>query len=68
MKATPVVLKCASCDAEFTCGIDGDSPCWCSTGFPALLPVPDSGAACLCPECLKKKIAERQGAGRDRAT
>ncbi len=33
------------------------APCWC-TALPALLPVPQAGAAgCWCPDCLRAEIA-----------
>jgi len=45
--------------------VDGEapSPCWC-TQLPFLprasLPGKDEEASCLCPDCLRAKIAEAQ--------
>jgi hypothetical protein len=41
----------------------GDAVCWCAS-LPPLLPVPGKsaaippGASCLCPDCLKARLAE----------
>jgi len=63
---------CARCGAVFGCamadGGDGQ-PCWC-TALPAVVPVPapdlarggnpagQAGAACWCPACLRRHIAD----------
>ncbi len=44
-------LRCEFCGAEFACNPEGD--CWCKH-VPAVLPVPDAGASCICPCQLKK--------------
>ena len=49
----PTTESCAKCGANFTCDVDGD--CWCAK-LPPLVPDPDIGAACLCPECLAARI------------
>jgi hypothetical protein len=49
--------RCSACGAEFACGIEDPSGCWC-TRLPAL--PPDgvvSGAGCLCERCLLARIA-----------
>ena len=52
---------CARCGAKFECGMtQGLSHCWCED-LPKVLPV-KPGAACLCPDCLKKEIAEQSQA------
>jgi hypothetical protein len=53
---------CAQCGAPFRCGMEaGDAECWCASLPPLLsLPaVPDPAAAanCLCPACLKARLA-----------
>lgn len=57
--------QCVRCQAEFSCAmVDGapdGAPCWC-TALPAMLPVPEAGAAgCYCPQCLQQVIAEQGG-------
>jgi hypothetical protein len=34
-----------------------DAPCWC-TALPPTVPLPDAGAGCWCPACLRAHIAE----------
>jgi len=50
---------CPRCGAAFTCDLlAGKQTCWC-TSFPPLMPLDDQAKECLCPDCLKKAIAER---------
>lgn len=54
---------CSRCHKVFACRMadGGEGPCWCS----ALPPLPadalDDGddTVCLCPDCLRERIAER---------
>jgi len=53
---------CARCGATFSCAMADPSdgqPCWC-TALPPALPVPgaDANASCLCPDCLRQRIAD----------
>jgi len=51
------IKSCSACDSQFECGADNSTAgCWCQQ-YPAIIP-PDSGAACLCPACLKTKMQE----------
>ena len=53
---------CSRCQTVFECGMveASDSPCWCT----ALPPLPADAlddtddTVCLCPECLKARIAQ----------
>ncbi|MBM3395891.1 MAG: hypothetical protein FJY37_14925 [Betaproteobacteria bacterium] len=49
-------MKCLECGEEFHCGVNDAEPCWCARDFPAILPVPDASARCLCARCLRKQI------------
>ena len=57
---------CSRCQKVFACGmVDGsDGPCWCT----ALPPLPAGAlddaddALCLCPDCLKARIAQQTAA------
>lgn len=49
-------MICVECGAEFHCGMQDATPCWCSSDFAAVLPVPGTGAACLCTACLQRRI------------
>lgn len=52
---SPRRLTCGQCGTEFTCGSGGaKGGCWCAD-LPVKLPV--EGPDCLCPTCLKAKIA-----------
>ncbi|MGQ0578672.1 MAG: cysteine-rich CWC family protein [Betaproteobacteria bacterium] len=53
--------SCVQCSAEFACGMGGPAPCWCSTEFPPAIGVPQNDAGCLCPACLRARIAEATG-------
>ncbi len=58
---------CSSCQRQFHCEIaQGKDHCWCMK-LPAVLPV-QAHASCLCEECLKRAIAERQEADADAIT
>jgi hypothetical protein len=54
---------CSRCQNTFECGMveATDAPCWC-TELPPLPAdaLPDAGenSLCLCPDCLKARIAE----------
>ncbi|MCB2201064.1 cysteine-rich CWC family protein [bacterium] len=51
---------CPQCGAAFTCDLAaGKKDCWC-TAFPPLMPLDENAKECLCPECLKKAIKEKQ--------
>ena len=50
-----VQKKCAECKQEFNCTASSSASCWCMT-YPALLSS-DTESDCLCPECLKKRLA-----------
>jgi len=53
-------LACAACGIEFGCNPSG--PCWCfDEAF--RLPMPTDGGDCLCPDCLRRLVAQRTGAG-----
>jgi len=52
--------RCPDCGRGFHCGIANDTPCWCATEFPALMPLNDAETGCYCRECLGKRIAARQ--------
>src|SRR5436853_5881054 len=47
-------IACAGCGTEFTCSPSG--PCWCAEED-FRLPIPSDGGDCLCPDCLRKKVA-----------
>jgi len=47
---------CFVCGAAFVCGATSASgKCWCAE-LPLIVPYTDS-STCLCPDCLKAKIA-----------
>ena len=49
--------SCQRCGTTFTCDIArGEKRCWCFD-LPNVLPV-DPKKDCLCPDCLKKEIAQ----------
>ncbi|MCL6262336.1 DUF1289 domain-containing protein [Craterilacuibacter sp. RT1T] len=48
---------CEACGAGFGCGNGGkDGSCWCND-LPNVLPPTPGVADCLCPDCLKQKLA-----------
>jgi hypothetical protein len=47
-------VKCSACGAAFGCNPEG--PCWCAEET-VRLPMPEEGADCLCPTCLRKAAA-----------
>ncbi|HZR86513.1 MAG TPA: cysteine-rich CWC family protein [Bradyrhizobium sp.] len=49
-------IKCSSCGTAFGCNPQG--PCWCAEET-VRLPMPENGAGCLCPSCLRK-LARQQ--------
>jgi len=50
---------CPECGARFECAVAaGKERCWCFD-LPPLPGAPDPKAACLCPTCLKARIAAR---------
>jgi len=52
----PRRLTCARCGAAFDCGLGGD--CWCAAeDFRLPMPASESGADCLCPNCLRAAAA-----------
>jgi len=53
---------CLRCGKTFECGMNGGGPCWCSTDFPAAMPLPASAQGCYCPSCLAALIAEKKSA------
>lgn len=46
---------CAECGKELQCEANQIASCWCSS-YPNLLS-PEESAGCLCPGCLKDKLA-----------
>lgn len=47
---------CQRCGAVFTCGMQAGEPvCWCAA-LPPLVTIPDDGAGCYCPACLKAML------------
>ena len=61
---------CSRCQKTFECGMveATGTPCWCA----ALPPLPADAlgvaddALCLCPECLRERIAQLAAAGQAR--
>lgn len=51
---------CTGCGKPFDCGMEKSGPCWCSTEFPAVMPLPEGVRGCYCRECLAKLIAAGQ--------
>ena len=47
-------LACSRCGTEFTCSPAGS--CWCAEET-VRLPMPVTGADCLCRDCLRKAAA-----------
>ena len=52
---------CLGCGVTFNCAMLGDMPgrCWCMD-LPPVVTVPGLDASCLCPGCLKLRIAAQQ--------
>jgi hypothetical protein len=57
MSAQVGQAACQACGRAFECGIGGSEPCWCSTDFPAVLPLPKDARGCYCRECLARLVA-----------
>ncbi len=56
---------CSRCGAGFTCGMQaGWTECWCAT-LPVLETIPDAGAGCYCPDCLKALLGSGSAATSD---
>jgi len=53
----PTQKQCLGCGAAFECGMGLDTPCWCSTEFPAVMPLPATAQGCYCRDCLAAMIA-----------
>jgi hypothetical protein len=51
--------KCAKCSAAMKCQPEGG--CWCAE-LPKV-PMPTDAEGCLCPDCLRAKIAAQQKPG-----
>jgi uncharacterized protein len=55
---------CPGCGTKVGCGAaPGKDHCWCAD-LPRIMPVPDVGTDCLCPECLRREIARRREGAR----
>lgn len=63
MSAQTGTQACLGCGREFECGMGKSEPCWCSTAFPAVMPLPEAERGCYCRECLAGLIASRQQRG-----
>jgi len=49
---------CPVCGKPFICGmVAGEKVCWC-VQLPPLPGPPDPAQGCLCPDCLRRKLAE----------
>ena len=62
MKSEPAEQRCAGCGRAIECGMGTGKPCWCSTDFPAVMPLPDAAKGCYCRQCLAELIAARRRA------
>jgi hypothetical protein len=51
------LTRCAVCDALFHCGARNATPCWCAA-LPALPADQLAPGSCLCPACLRQRLAE----------
>ena len=50
------MAACSACNRTFTCGLrETSEPCWCAS-VPPIARI-DATADCLCPECLRERIA-----------
>ncbi|HXF16372.1 MAG TPA: cysteine-rich CWC family protein [Burkholderiales bacterium] len=56
----PAQKHCPDCGAIFECAMAPDTPCWCSLKFARVMPVPEAGAHCYCPNCLSIRVALEQ--------
>jgi hypothetical protein len=55
-------VNCSACGTTFGCNPAG--PCWCAEET-VRLPMPEDGADCLCPACLRRLAHEQQQQQRD---
>jgi len=54
--------RCDACGAAFGCGSGGkDGGCWCND-LPNVLPPTPGVADCLCPDCLRARLAAEHAA------
>ncbi|MGD2141513.1 MAG: cysteine-rich CWC family protein [Burkholderiales bacterium] len=51
--------RCQRCGTRFHCGMNDDKPCWCASEFPPVVSG-EAGSSCLCPQCLRRLVSERQ--------
>jgi hypothetical protein len=49
--------SCLGCGRTFECGMNQSEPCWCSSEFSAVMPLPDATKGCYCKDCLAALIA-----------
>jgi hypothetical protein len=63
MSAQTGTQACPGCGKAFECGMDKHDPCWCSTEFPAAMPLPEAARGCYCRECLAALISSAQESG-----
>jgi len=50
---------CPGCGTQVSCGAaPGREHCWCAES-PRIMPVPEVGSECYCPECLRREIDSR---------
>ena len=54
---------CPECNETFSCTPE-QGKCWCFE-LPAVLSPSEAQTDCLCPECLKKKIADKKAHSSD---
>jgi len=54
--------NCSACGTAFGCNPAGQ--CWCAEEA-VQLPMPEEGATCLCPACLRKATGEQQRSAAD---
>ena len=52
-------MRCEECGADFHCGMNDATACWCATDFPPVISG-SSGSSCLCPRCLGRLVSAVQ--------
>lgn len=52
--------RCAECGREFGCGRH-DPSCWCAELAPLPTEALSGGLDCLCPDCLRERVAGAPG-------